>query len=209
MPDDALELVEVEVDEGPPAAGRSPLEARPLVLTFRNGSDEPAVLTGVKVVVHDTYKLVTCGLPEGGGEESTYNYDFIFPDDTSSAWTGTGSRNFSVAPHSVEALSVTIGPDRSGNLLLWRFSLYGSFKGGREVHWGDGVGIEGFDVSVAQYERYAAGSGPMGAPEDMRRCGAETADQIRAFAQPNPASPQLVYPLVQRLIAGYEALAQG
>ena len=48
----------------------------------------------------------------------------------------------------------------------------------------------------------------MGTPEDMRRCAAETADRIRAFAEPSATSPQRVYPLVQRLIAGYEALAQ-
>jgi hypothetical protein len=206
--DEALELVEVEFGDGPPAAGRTQWETRPLVVTLRNGSDEPAVLTGVKLVVHDTYKVPTCGLPVGGGIAPTYDYEFRFPVDMTTPWVGTGGRNFLVAPRSVDALSVTMGPDESGNQLLWRFSLSGIFKGGREVHWGDGVGMEGFDVPAAQYEQYAAGFGPVGTPEDMRRCGAETADRILAYTSPSPASPQLIYPLVPRLLAGYEGLAK-
>lgn len=184
-PDERLELVDLEFADPQPVAileyvgaGERPTVSasaqpsstqtteselhRPVVLTLRNPSDDTAVLTGVKLVVHQTYDGGYCGI--GGGAVSvSMNYEFRFPSTVVEVpWAGINPKNFAVQPHEVDALSITMGPDLQVDTLLWRFSLYGVSSGGREAHWGDGIAInrEGSiedykDAVLGDYDRNA------------------------------------------------------
>lgn len=179
----------------------------PLVVTLRNPSDDPAVLTGVKLVVHEVITAVSCGTGPGGGVAASLNFSCRFPTTLSAPWEQVNPQNFAVEAHSVDALSITAGPEATaGNILLWRFSVFGVSKGGREAHWGDGVGVtfeESLraelettgDISKLSYEAYVVGDSDLVSRETIRACAARTAktvEQLTAGATAHPGIPPLV-----------------
>jgi hypothetical protein len=230
--DERLELVEVEFDTRPaevtvleelfPGAvpsvspnprasvppGASTVRRVPLLVTLRNPSGDTAVLTGVKLVVHETGEAQVCGKPTGGGVSASLNYDFRFPTNEDQPWSRVNPQNFAVAPGAVEALSVTMGPMNSGELLtVWRFSVYGVSKGGREAHWADGVAVEGppradgFGEYIWPSPRNPAEVG------QVRACAAAAADRLQVMIDAPASVTRVVHPDVQPLLAAYRTAA--
>jgi hypothetical protein len=229
-PDDRLELIDLEYANRPinvPVRGQydagedsmrpvTPGETspqRPLVLTFRNPSGSAAVLTGIKLVIHETHHVRACGKGNGGGGvDPTLNYDFGFPADLKDPWEKVNGQNFSIPAHGVDALSVTVGPDISikNDVTLWRFSIYGVSSGGRESHWGDVVAME--EMTFEDQKAYVWGSlRADGLTKDLagevRNCSAHTADQVEAFRH-GGSMPSVEHPSVAGLVAAHRAVAQ-
>ncbi|MBQ1019826.1 hypothetical protein KBX71_18435 [Micromonospora sp. D93] len=233
--DERLELVDAEFDPTPkpvtvledvfpghpfevspypetsPAPGANTLQRLKLVLTQRNPSDDPAVLTGVKLVVHRTFRTPVCGDPMGGGVNPSLNYDFHFPEALSAEWSQVNPQNFTVAPRSVDALSITMGPRIGGDLgLVWRFSIYAVSKDGKEAHWVDGVATEYPPLDDEVYRSFIwAGPQPASDTDRVRRCAAEAAEELQEFVSDGDPPATVVHPGVDRLIAAYRRMATG
>lgn len=226
-PDDLLELVEMEYGQeaaqvavtgmmdlgaasaGPPPPDAQPIKARPLVLTLRNTGDNPLVLTGLKLVVHEVFQVPTCATAVGGGVSPTLNYDFRFPVPPAGEWSATEPQNFAVKPRSVDALSVTIGPAESGDpVYVWRYSVYAVVKQGREILWGGGVGTDGFEVSADDYRAYTRYGTPTNAsPAEIRACAREVVEKVRGYSGQSVQPTFAVQPEIENLIEAYEELA--
>ncbi|MFF4879453.1 hypothetical protein [Micromonospora sp. NPDC000668] len=197
--------------ETSPAAGANTEQRLKLVLTQRNPSDDPAVLTGVKLVVHRIFRAPVCGAPTGGGIHPSLNYDFHFPEALSEPWSQVNPQNFTVAPRSVDALSITMGPRISGELgVIWRFSVYAVSKGGKEAHWVDGVATDYPPVDDEDYRRYIWAEPRKAVDTDrVRRCAAEAAEKLQEFVRGGDPPASVMHPGVDRLIAAYRRMATG
>ncbi|GIF62357.1 hypothetical protein Ais01nite_03920 [Asanoa ishikariensis] len=225
--DDLLELVEMEYGQeaaevevtgmlepgaptaDPPEPDTKPVKVRPLVLTLRNTGDNPLVLTGLKVVVHEVLMVPACATEGGGGVAPTLNYEFRFPVPPTSEWSATGPQNFAVEPRSVDALSVTIGPAASGDAVyVWRYSVHAVVKDGREILWGGGVGTDGFEVSVDDYLAYTVYGQDSGAsPAAIRACADEVVETVQGYIDQSTAPAFAVQSEVEHLIEAYQRLA--
>ncbi|GAA4594737.1 hypothetical protein GCM10023194_62490 [Planotetraspora phitsanulokensis] len=190
----------------PTAPGDESRESRALVVTLRNSDEDTALLTGVKLVVHSTFVPLACGSPAGEGVKTTLNYDFRFPKDLQGPWTHTEPQVFAVTPHDVDALSITMGPEEeAGMTLMWRFSVYGVSKGGKEAYWGDGVWTDYYEMSDDDYARYVLGDPPEPVDDKVRSCAADVLKGLESFT----ADPSLVvHPGVTAMIDYYRRLAQ-
>ncbi|TDC37393.1 hypothetical protein E1211_10440 [Micromonospora sp. 15K316] len=231
-PDERLELVEAEfagestavtvLEEVPPdgrpsvspypevsaAADAASRPALHLLVTLRNPTEETAVLTGVKLVVHEALQAPVCGRPSGGIVRASVNYSFRFPTDLAGSWSRTNPQNFAVAPRDVDALSVTMGPELSANVLtVWRFSVYGVSKGGREALWAHGVATE---FATTDEEPYTGYIWPQprerGEQDRIRTCAADAEQRLRRLAE--AAGPDAVtHPGFTALLGAYRTLA--
>ncbi|MEU6202558.1 hypothetical protein ABZ814_03070 [Micromonospora musae] len=231
-PDERLELVEAEfagestavtvLEEVPPGAqpNVSPypeasagadapsLPALRLLVTLRNPTEETAVLTGVKLVVHEALQAPVCGRPSGGGIAASVNYSFRFPANLPGPWSQTNPQNFAVAPRGVDALSVSMGPELTADVLtVWRFSVHGVSKGGREVHWADGVATEYATTDEDTYTDYVwPKPRNQGGEEEIRACAADAEQRLRRLAE--AAGPDAVtHPGFTALLGAYRTLA--
>jgi hypothetical protein len=190
-----------------------------LVLTFRNPSDDPAVLTGLKLVLHEVLYIAGCGSGPGGGVWASLNFNFRFPNNPAGPWEKVNPQNFSVAPHGVDALSVTIGPEnREEKIMLWHFSVYGVSTGGGEVHWGDGFGLHlgalhgdlevlG-DASAIDYHDYVIGDQDPHSPDILRNCAADRAATLETFTTVNTDVPVATHPGLPGLIATFREIGE-
>ncbi|SNS75664.1 hypothetical protein SAMN05421812_101670 [Asanoa hainanensis] len=193
----------------PPAPDTTPARVRPLVLTLRNTGDNPLVLTGLKVVVHEVFTVPSCASVAGGEVAPTLNYDFRFPVPSTGEWSATGPQNFAVEPRSVDALSVTIGPAASGAAVYaWRYSVYAVVKDGQEILWGGGVGTDGFEVSASDYEAYTRYGVPSGSsPAEIRACADNVVKTVRGYIDQPTGPAHAVQPELDNMIEAYEGLA--
>jgi hypothetical protein len=219
--DERLELVDLKASRDPvdvpvgyvsdgesktPATGGETEKRRALVVTLRNSDQDPAILTGVKLVVHSTLSPLGCGPGAGGGVVSSLNYDFRFPEKLQEPWTHVDPQVFEVAPHEADALSITMGPEGGTGLsLIWRFSVYGVSKGGKEAYWGDGVWTDYYEASEADYARYVRGESPKPVDAEVRSCAAEVLRGLKSFTAD---SSLIVHPGVTAMIDYYQRLAQ-
>ncbi|MEV6368818.1 hypothetical protein AB0L86_18230 [Micromonospora musae] len=231
-PDERLELVEAEfaakaaairvLEEVPPDAEPSvspypepsaaaDAASRPtlhLLITLRNPTEETAVLTGVKLVVHEQLQAPVCGRTSGGGISDSLNYSFRFPADPPGSWSQVNPQNFAVAPRGVDALSVSMGPELTGDVLpVWRFSVYGVSKGGREALWADGVATEFATTDESPYTDYIwPQPRERGEEERIRTCAADAEQRLRRLAE--AAGPDAVtHPGFTALLGAYRTLA--
>ena len=230
--DSRLELVDVEFSQQPvmvtvldyvdpegnpvvlptteATAGAPSEERHALVITLRNNADQPAVLTGVKLVVHETMLVVPCSGQIGGGVAPSLNYDFRFPAPVNATkpWSALSPLNFTVDPRSVDALSITVGPEISDSgwtLLLWRFSIYGVTKGGTETLWGHGVSMDPMAGTKGQFDEFVRGPSPEeNTPEKMSSCARERQGDIEAFTRARGGA--VIHPGTDALLAAYRRL---
>jgi hypothetical protein len=178
-----------------------------LVITLRNPTDDTAVLTGVKLVVHEVVAAKPCGRPSGGGVAASVNYDFRFD---AAPWSQVNPQNFAVAPRGVDALSITMGPFvDSATIDVWRFSVYGVSTGGNEIHWADGVaanvGPEPVDHRAYIWDLFDPATD---SAEAVRSCAAEMAEALgRLLGAAGDGVPFVVQPAVRDLVAEYERSA--
>jgi hypothetical protein len=179
-----------------------------LVITLRNPTDDTAVLTGVKLVVHEAVIAEPCGPPSGGRIAASVNYDFRFG---AVPWSQVHPQNFAVPPRDVDALSVTMGPavDDPIGIDVWRFSVYGVSAGGKEIHWADGVaanlGPDPVDHRAFIWDSFDPATD---SAEAVRTCAAEKARALRSLlGEPADAVPFVVQSAVSDLVAAYEQSA--
>ncbi|GII29075.1 hypothetical protein Pmi06nite_25170 [Planotetraspora mira] len=219
--DERLELVGMQASRDPVAVpvrsisdgdvstvptGGETEERRALVVTLRNSDQDPAILTGVKLVVHSTLRPIGCGPGEGDAVLPSLAYDFRFPATLSEPWTHVDPQVFEVAPHEADALSITMGPEKgAGMSLMWRFSVYGVSKGGKEAYWGDGVWTDYYEASEADYARYVRGESPKPIDDEVRSCAAGVLRGLKSFTAD---SSLIVHPGVTAMIDYYQRLAQ-
>lgn len=230
--DERLELVDVEFAAEPvdvavleelgpggqpkesPGPGKKGIDTEPhfpLVITLRNPADDPAVLTGVKVVVHEVIDAPPCGSAFGGDVQISANYDFWFPIDLDGAWSKVNPQNFAVEPHAVDALSITIGPDLADAIIssVWRFSVYGVSKGGREAHWGDGIGTTHPRADIAKNIEYVKAGFPRNRTEaEIRECAGENAGHLSRLVDA-AGSGATKDPALDALQEAYRTVAAG
>jgi hypothetical protein len=190
----------------------------PLTVTLRNPGGDPAVLTGVKLVIHQIMVVASCGTGPGGGVSASLNFDFRFPVALAAQWEKVNPQNFTVAAHAVDALSITAGPETiPGTVLLWKFSVFGVSKGGNQAHLGDGVGMTladalqaeletTGDVSRLPYEAYVVGDSTTVSRETIRACAGRTAKSVEEFTATGGNGPSAVHPGVPALIAAYRKI---
>lgn len=199
---------------------------RTLVVTLRNTGDDTAVLTAVKVVVLHAMRTPYCGSGYGGGISVSLDYDFRFSTDSLSRgstwepWSQTNSQNFAVAPHAVDALSITVGPDlhepnhRVGDPLplLWRFSVYGIFKGGKEAYWGDAIGISS-ELTPAGYRDAVLSPPGVGAEislseAELRGCANQALKDLELLTRSDQDISVISHPSIADLMGVYHELTK-
>ncbi|GAA1297089.1 hypothetical protein Psi02_13860 [Planotetraspora silvatica] len=191
---------------GSTVPGGDSRERRALVVTLRNSTEDTALLTGVKLVVHSTFVPSTCEGGGGEGVKATLNYDFRFPEKLQGSWAHTEPQVFAVQPHDADALSITMGPEEEAGLtLMWRFSVYGVSKGGKEAYWGDGVWTDYYELSDADYASYVLGDSPKPVDDEVRACAAQVLSGLRNFTA---GSSLVVHPGVTAMIDYYRRLAE-
>ncbi|GAA4558715.1 hypothetical protein [Planotetraspora kaengkrachanensis] len=191
---------------GSTVPGGDSRERRALVVTLRNSAGDTALLTGVKLVVHSTFEPSTCEGGAGEGVKATLNYDFRFPETLQVPWAHTEPQVFAVRPHDADALSITMGPEKEEGLtLMWRFSVYGVSKGGKEAYWGDGVWTDYYELSDADYARYVRGDSPKPVDDEVRACAAQVLSGLKNFTA---GSSLVVHPGVTAMIDYYRRLAE-
>jgi hypothetical protein len=177
------EAVKGEQPAAPASTGAGTQPQPALVITMRNPADDPAVLTGLKLVVHETLLIPGCGPAQGGGIDTSLNYDFRFPTPLSQPWSHVNPQNFGVDPHGVDALSITMGPQRADEIVVtWRFSVYAVAKGGLQAHWADGIASN--TPGNGDFSGYVRGdpSAPGYDEQAMRQCAARQVAQLDALA---------------------------
>jgi hypothetical protein len=220
-PDDRLELVSMvpaakpydapvlgDVDGGGQAPPRQSTgetrKRRSLQITLRNQTDNPAVLTAIRVVVKSSYTAELCGYGSGGGIDSSLDYQFRFDSEGRLPWSHTEPQQFQVAPHAVDALTVTIGPLRDAfPHYLWKFSVSGLLKDGREVPWGEAIWSDYYELKEDVYRDLILGRSPP--PEAARSACAKRAEAgLRKYIAGDGI---VLHPGIRDLLACYQELA--
>lgn len=195
------------------AAGADSIAARPLRVTFRNSTDDAAIITGISVVIHELITSPYCGKSLGGWEAPSVNYNFRFPprlDQESQPWSATNPENFSVPAHSVDAMSITIGPAhlRVDLVEIWKFSIYGITKPGTLTHWGSGIGMS-YDGPWDMAKLLVLGTDDVGSmPAGTRACVEAGIEELVGFARPWSGGPFVVDPNFDDMVDAYRGIAE-
>lgn len=210
-----LELVRVGerpiVSAKPGKSGVDNEPYRPLVITLRNPADDPAVLTGVRLTVHEVLPVPTCGPQQRSSVSTSLNFDFRFPSPFGGAWSGTNPQNFVVAAHGVDALSVTMGPELvdDDTASVWRFSVFGVSQGGTQWHWADGLATDFGGASAEAYREYVWRDAPKRgySEQDVAACAAQRLRQLEELAGQD--EDLVVHPGFTGLVGAFREAARG
>lgn len=183
--------------------------ARQVLITLANETDNPSVMTEIRVDVHEMVEIYDCGEAIGGSIVIGTLYDFKIPNQV--PWSGTQTQNFVVNPRSVEAFATTVGPMYGDlSMRVFRSSISAQTTSDGQLELGQIVGVDVYDPDFGYAEDFIAQyrASNSYAPGVIANCASQMLEMIEGLTnQAQQSSSALaIDPTLETITAYYEGL---